>query len=168
MDFAGRLMALRPFLMRVLVVAGVATVCAEDIVQDTLVDLVSREQQLGMLTDAELRSYARCAALGFASKYFRGEHRRSRREAAWGLTMAPWPQNAVEHIERHRAFAELYVRLLALPASLAASVFLCDLEGKTCEEAAAELRIPTGTIKTRLRKARLVLRQGLDRGQVKG
>jgi RNA polymerase sigma-70 factor (ECF subfamily) len=42
-------------------------------------------------------------------------------------------------------------------------VMLCYLEGKTCQEAAAHLRCPVGTIKGRLWRARQTLRVRLSR-----
>jgi RNA polymerase sigma factor (sigma-70 family) len=42
-------------------------------------------------------------------------------------------------------------------------VMLCYLEGKTCQEAAAQLRCPVGTIKGRLWRARQTLRVRLSR-----
>ena len=40
---------------------------------------------------------------------------------------------------------------------------LCDLEGRTYEQAAAQLRCPVGTVKSRLSRARTQLRSRLDR-----
>jgi RNA polymerase sigma factor (sigma-70 family) len=50
-----------------------------------------------------------------------------------------------------------------LPDSYRLPVVLCYLEGKTNEEAAAQLRCPVGTIKGRLSRARRTLRDRLSR-----
>ena len=50
-----------------------------------------------------------------------------------------------------------------LPKNHRLPVMLCYLEGKTCQEAAAQLRCPVGTIKGRLWRARQTLRVRLSR-----
>jgi RNA polymerase sigma factor (sigma-70 family) len=50
-----------------------------------------------------------------------------------------------------------------LPATYRASVVLCYLEGKTNEEAALQMRCPTGTVVTWLARARRKLRSQLER-----
>jgi DNA-directed RNA polymerase specialized sigma24 family protein len=50
-----------------------------------------------------------------------------------------------------------------LPRNHRLPVMLCYLEGKTCQEAAAQLRCPVGTIKGRLWRARQTLRVRLSR-----
>jgi RNA polymerase sigma factor (sigma-70 family) len=50
-----------------------------------------------------------------------------------------------------------------LPKNHRLPVMLCYLEGKTCQEAAAHLRCPVGTIKGRLWRARQTLRERLSR-----
>ena len=50
-----------------------------------------------------------------------------------------------------------------LPENYRLAVVLCYLEGKTNQEAAAQLRCPIGTIKGRLSRARQVLRNRLSR-----
>jgi RNA polymerase sigma factor (sigma-70 family) len=50
-----------------------------------------------------------------------------------------------------------------LPENYRLAVVLCYLEGKTNQEAAAQLRCPIGTIKGRLSRARRVLRNRLSR-----
>jgi RNA polymerase sigma factor (sigma-70 family) len=50
-----------------------------------------------------------------------------------------------------------------LPAKYRMPIVLCYLEGKTNEQAAVELRLPAGTVKTRLSKGRDLLRSRLTR-----
>jgi RNA polymerase sigma factor (sigma-70 family) len=53
--------------------------------------------------------------------------------------------------------------LSRLPESFRAPVVLCDLEGKTQKEAAQLLRVPVGTVSSRLSRGRHLLRQRLTR-----
>ncbi len=50
-----------------------------------------------------------------------------------------------------------------LPTALRMPVILCYLEGMTHDEAAGELRCPVGTVRSRMAKARTILRQRLAR-----
>jgi RNA polymerase sigma factor (sigma-70 family) len=71
--------------------------------------------------------------------------------------------------ERHsRLFDPSFIPLLReevsrLPESYRMPVMLCYLEGKTNQEAAAQLNCPIGTIKGRLARARQTLRDRLSR-----
>ncbi len=53
--------------------------------------------------------------------------------------------------------------LLRLPEKLRTVIVLCDLSGRTRREAASELRIPLGTVTTRLARGRELLRNRLTR-----
>ncbi len=59
--------------------------------------------------------------------------------------------------------AILHEELAKLPDRYRATVVLCDLEGRTYEEAAHELRRPVGTIKSRLARGREHLRSRMIR-----
>ena len=78
-------------------------------------------------------------------------------------------QHAGLRPERHRyAFDVGSVPLLReevnrLPENYRLPVVLCYLDGKTQEEAAAQLRCPVGTIKGRLWRAQQTLRRRLSR-----
>ena len=50
-----------------------------------------------------------------------------------------------------------------MPVNYRLPVVLCVLEGKSYQEAAAQLRCPVGTIKGRLSKGAIVLRDRLSR-----
>lgn len=70
------------------------------------------------------------------------------------------PEAAVEA----RAFDEAVAdSLRALPARMAQVVELVDIDGLTCPEAAAALRIPVGTVMSRLHRSRRKIRDRLDK-----
>ncbi len=52
------------------------------------------------------------------------------------------------------AFAELYEEIDRLPERLRGPVVLCDLEGLSYEQAAGQLLVPVGTVRSRLSRAR--------------
>ncbi len=66
-------------------------------------------------------------------------------------------------LERRELLAILDEELARLPERLRAAVVLCDLEGRTYEEAARHLGVRPGTLKSRLASARRRLRHRLIR-----
>src|SRR5262245_31449848 len=68
------------------------------------------------------------------------------------------PQNTWENLE-----ALLDQELACLPDKYRIAIVLCDLEGKTGKEAARQLKIPEGTLASRLRTARVMLAKRLAR-----
>lgn len=61
---------------------------------------------------------------------------------------------------------EVHDALLALPAKLRLPIMLHYMEGYAIKEIAEMLRLPQGTVSTRLRRARLEMRQMLTDGEV--
>jgi RNA polymerase sigma factor (sigma-70 family) len=72
----------------------------------------------------------------------------------------PLDETAVE-VERRDLSRFVDNELLQLPEKYRAPVILCDLEGRTHQEAAEELGWPSGSISRRLERARALLRRRL-------
>lgn len=69
------------------------------------------------------------------------------------------PETGLERTERMRRFQ---LALAGLSPKLHAALTLCALEGKSYEEAAAILRVPVGTVRSRLNTARLQLKTAIE------
>jgi RNA polymerase sigma factor (sigma-70 family) len=73
------------------------------------------------------------------------------------------PDSADDEVGRRDMRAVLDEELARLPNSLRSPVVLCYLEGLTHDEAAAQLRWPVGTVRSRMARARDLLRERLVR-----
>jgi len=86
-------------------------------------------------------------------------HRLRRSEQRW-LPLSESATGAAEFDEaydRDRQAAGLRRAIALLPARYREAVVLCDLEGKSYEEAAAALECAVGTVRSRLHRARVLL-----------
>ena len=70
----------------------------------------------------------------------------------------PGPERAYE---QNNLDPEIQRALDALPADFRAAVVLCDLEGLTYEEIALTLGIKVGTVRSRIHRGRVLLREAL-------
>ncbi len=75
--------------------------------------------------------------------------------------VADWSSMADEHVMRSELRRKLVKAVLELPAIYRAPVVLRDLQGLTTEEASAVLNVKDQTLKSRLHRGRLILRQRL-------
>ena len=89
----------------------------------------------------------------------RAERRKTRERPDIDLSSLPAAGEPDHRDLRH----VLHEEIRRLPEKYRSAVILCYLEGKTNEEAAAELRWPVGTVKARLSRAREMLRVRLAR-----
>jgi len=85
------------------------------------------------------------------------------RRAALELSAGAWNMEHQPETRDIEFQPEIQEEVDRLPPKYRAAVVLCDLEGLTHEEAAGELRIPVGTVKVRLARARQRLRGRLVR-----
>lgn len=77
------------------------------------------------------------------------------------LEVADWSSLADEHVMRGELRRRLMKAVLELPAIYRAPVVLRDLQGLTTEEASSVLKVKDQTLKSRLHRGRLILRQRL-------
>ena len=70
----------------------------------------------------------------------------------------PGPERA---FEQNNLDPEIQGALDALPADFRAAVVLCDLEGLTYEEIALTLDVKVGTVRSRIHRGRVLLREAL-------
>jgi RNA polymerase sigma-70 factor (ECF subfamily) len=80
--------------------------------------------------------------------------------APWLADGAPLPEDQVQDRELQR---QLHAGLQSLAPAYRSAAILVDIEGLSYEEAADVLRIPVGTVKSRLARARMALRGFLSR-----
>jgi len=76
-----------------------------------------------------------------------------------GVSVAPDPESAVARAEVRRLLEHAVDEL---PDFFRLVFMMRDIEGLSIEETAANLNIPAATVKTRLHRARRLLRQALD------
>lgn len=89
------------------------------------------------------------------------QRRRSRERQVETMRAVPSPPG--DDGERRELRPLLHAELARLPEKYRAPLVLCYLEGRTYDEAARRLRLPLGTLKHRLEKARELIRSRLAR-----
>ena len=85
--------------------------------------------------------------------------------------LSPWRRT--EPMEDHTAalpfpgpeHSEVMEAVLALPAKYRVPIYLHYYEGYSCEEVAALLHIPSATVRTRLRRARALMKTDLQEAE---
>lgn len=73
--------------------------------------------------------------------------------------MASEEESALASLERAEKGSEVRAVLMRLPYHLRAVLTLCDMQGACYEEAAEVLQIPSGTVRSRLSRARSAFRR---------
>ncbi len=131
---------------------------AEDAFQATF--LVLARKAASVRTGAMVPSWLHSVALRTAVRARVSAGKRHLRERQVSHMPEPeaWPQESWHDLE-----PVLDRELLRLPEKYRTAILLCDLEGKTGKDAARQLRIPEGTLASRLRTARMKLARGLAR-----
>lgn len=74
---------------------------------------------------------------------------------------ADWSSMADDHVMRREMREQLVAALTRLPEVYRTPVVLRDIQGLSTEEASAVLRVKAQTLKSRLHRGRLILRQAL-------
>ena len=126
----------------------------EDAVQRGLLEVVRRLDRLKGRSCAEVNAYALRAVMTAYYKMYRSQHRRRGPEQSWyefENVEVPRPDDLVVAAELSTRGTEI---LSAVPSDLLSILWICDGDGATILKASELLRIPLGTAKTRLRRAR--------------
>jgi len=129
---------------------------AEDAFQATFLVLVQKARSLWVCES--LGPWLHQVALRTASCARSAAARRQRHERVAAVSVR------ASHADSHDDLGHvLHEEIDRLPESFRISVILCDLEGRTHEQAARHLGWPVGTVKSRLTRARERLRDRLTR-----
>jgi RNA polymerase sigma-70 factor (ECF subfamily) len=96
-------------------------------------------------------------------QYRRRKQERTRRsdDTAVLEQMAAPGEHPIAGLEREERAGIVHRGLRALPPELRLPLILCDLQGLSYDEIAAELQLPLGTVKSRINRARLELAKRL-------
>ncbi len=130
---------------------GLTTADAEDVAQRAL---LIASQKASDITAGSERAFVYRTVANLASKVHRAHRRHPEApDDAEGELVDDGP-NPEELLEHRRARDALDGILRALPADLRSAFVLFELEGLSQPEIAAALGIPTGTVASRLRRAR--------------
>jgi len=132
---------------------------AEDIVHDTFIALSDAVQRFR--GDASLRGFLIGVAANLARRHIRSAVRRRRAVSALADAPIAGPVDPATEAARRRLADRLSAELDRLPVEQRVAFVLCDVEQRTSVEVATILRVPEGTVRTRLFHARRKLRDGL-------
>jgi RNA polymerase sigma-70 factor, ECF subfamily len=138
---------------------------AEDLVQETFLALP--RSMIAFRGDATLRSFLIGIAANHASHFVRSAKRRRAAHMRSGDDAQPPPATPEDRTAR-RELAEALTRALALlPWDQHVAIVLCEVEGRTCAEAATIVNAPEATVRTRVFHAKRKLRELLAEMGVK-
>lgn len=129
---------------------------ADDLVQEGLL------RMLRALGSFEPGTNLRAWAFTVLRNAFYEGHRRRRREAARLEARPPAEEGVAAPQEAQAGMRDLARGLAALPPSLREALVLVGAQGLSYEEAAAVCRVPVGTMKVRVLRARRRLAAALD------
>jgi RNA polymerase sigma-70 factor (ECF subfamily) len=138
---------------------------AEDLVQDAYVRALRGSSRFQAGTN--LKAWLMTILRNLASNHRRDAYRFNARfeQAAWPGSEAVTPAATATPEEQmlQRSFApQLQAALESMPKALRDAVWLCDVEELSYADIAARLRIPIGTVMSRISRGRRLLHQRLD------
>lgn len=128
---------------------------ADDLVQETLI------RALGALPQLDPGGNLRAWLFTILQNVLRGEWRRRRRSPVRHevpVEQAPEPLRSGGQLES-ASLNELAIAIRKLPPRFREVLMLCGVEGFDYEEAATILGIPVGTVRSRLSRARAMLKE---------
>ena len=153
------------FVWRSLLRLGVPRADAEDALQQVF---IVTSQKLDAVEPGRERTFLFAVALRIASRAHRTRHRRREvpdAEPAEHPDPTPGPD---ELLDRGRARAALDAILADMPIELRAVFVLYEMEEATIAEIAALLKLPAGTVASRLRRARESFKAAVRRRKARG
>jgi RNA polymerase sigma-70 factor, ECF subfamily len=133
---------------------------AEDVAQEALLRAYQKFDRLQDVT--RFRAWLVRITFRLALDRWRSARRRERRETEWAKPeRRPAPPTAEEVVSANAFQARLESALDELPERFRLVLLLAAIEGYTLEEVAGMLKIPIGTVKSRLFLARKALAEKL-------
>ena len=132
----------------------------DDAFQATFLILVKKA---GSIRDRDALGTWLCAVARRVAVRARASSRRRHARERTGLDDANFEGRREDRGEANELWALFDAELARLPRRYSGPIILCDLEGQTHEQAAAPLRCPVGTVKSRLSRGRERLRSQLVR-----
>jgi RNA polymerase sigma-70 factor (ECF subfamily) len=130
---------------------------AEDLVQETLVQALQSFHRFTAGTNCR-------AWLISILHHVRSNRRRAkRRQFAWEDSLEEFGETTafVPSVPQHLTDEDILAALDGIPRAYQDIILLCDVEDLSYKEIAAALRIPMGTVMSRLHRGRALLRQRL-------
>ncbi|MBI1737286.1 MAG: sigma-70 family RNA polymerase sigma factor [Candidatus Rokubacteria bacterium] len=135
---------------------------AEEVAQEAF--LRAHRSVAGFRGDAKLSTwlYAITSRLCL-NRLASAHHRRVRHDDEALARVADDAASATDHLERREREAAVHRAIAELGDERRLVIVLCDLEGLTYEEIAGALELPVGTVRSRLHRARMELREKLEK-----
>lgn len=131
---------------------------AEDLTQECMLQLVRAD--MSFRTERELRSYSRGVAWRVAAATRRKALRHARQAPQAFAIPLREPPRSPENLYQHQRCLDEFARLAdELPAPQAMALTLQLIHGYSLQEIASVTRTPLGTVRGRLRVAKMRLRQ---------
>jgi len=131
---------------------------AEDVAQDAF---VRAHQRFALLRDrARFRAWIVRVTWRLALDRRRSDARRAARDTSAAASAGQEPSGEAEVLARERS-VRLWAAIDSLPQRLRLPLVLASIEGHRLSEVAELLRVPEGTVKSRLFEARQILKDRL-------
>jgi len=130
---------------------------AEEVTQDVFLALLAKETNYSEVL-GDLQGFMIGIARNQLRKHFRRTRRAANRERVPEVVKGP---ELFETISREQELAALKLAILRLPSRYREVIVLCEIEGLELARAAEQLGCALGTVKSRLNRARSILRAKL-------
>jgi RNA polymerase sigma-70 factor (ECF subfamily) len=127
---------------------------AAEAVQDAFLDLYKRPSQYD-----PARGSVEALLFGMVRNRLRSARRQDRDEPL--LEESPSDEDLLAGLDRNQRVAAVREAILRLPEHYREVVLLCEIEEWSYEEAAHSLDVPVGTVRSRLHRARALLKEML-------